>query len=366
VEALPLTPPDGAGAAAPSSPGVVAPAVPPGVGRLVLRLPNWLGDIVMAAPAVAAIARALPGAHVTAQAIRPFLPLASLLPGVADALPAGSDRGPGALVASRRTLALGRYDAAVVFPRGWRAALAARAARIPVRVGFGGPAKGLVLTHRVEGWRPLRGAHRSEFFGALARCFGAEIAGPWALTAPSEMLDAAESVLLRLGSRATKPLVVLEPGASFGPAKCWSPESYGRLARALLADGVDVATVGTAASLDVEERVAKVAGPGLLRAVGRTEHLGALIGLLARARLVVTNDTGPMHVAAALGTPVLALFGATDPRVSAPRGPGRIQVVMDPEPCSPCFLRTCPIPGHPCLTKLGVERVLRDARRLLA
>lgn len=346
-------------------PGLVAPAVPAGLTRVLLRLPNWLGDIVMAAPAVAAIVRALPGAHVTAQTIRPFLPLAALLPGVVAALPAGSDRGPGALLASRRELRLGRYDAAVVFPRGWRAAFAARLAAIPVRVGFGGAAKGLLLTHRVEGWRPLRRAHRTEFFGALAHCFGAAVEGPWALGAPSEMRDAAEHVLHRLGSRATRPLVVLEPGASYGPAKCWEPERYGLLARALLAEGLDVATVGTAASLSVERRVAAVAGPGLLRAVGKTESLGALIGLLARARLVVTNDTGPMHVAAALGTPVLALFGATDPRVSGPRGPGRTEVVMDPEPCSPCFLRTCPIPGHPCLSKLGVEHVLARARALL-
>jgi heptosyltransferase-2 len=332
---------------------------------VLVRLPNWLGDVVMAAPTVAAIARALPRARITAQVVRPFLPLAALLPGVAEALPAGADRGPASLLASRRTLRLGRYDAAVVFPRGWRAALAPRLAGIPVRVGFDGGGKGFVLTHRVEGWRPLRSAHRSAFYGALAVPFGAALEGPWALRPPAEMLAAAEHLLVRLGSRGTKPLVVLEPGASYGPAKCWAPERFGLLARTLLADGLDVVTVGTAASLDVEERVAAAAGEGLLRAVGKTEHLGALIGLLARARLVVSNDTGPMHVAGALGTPLLALFGATDPRVSAPRGPGRPVVLMDPEPCSPCFLRTCPVPGHPCLSKLGVDRVLREARALL-
>ena len=89
-----------------------------------------------------------------------------------------------------------------------------------------------------------------------------------------------------------------------------------------------------------------------------------LIALLAEASVVVSNDTGPMHVAAALGVPVVALFGASDPVVSAPVGPGPRTVLYDPEPCSPCFLRTCPVAGHPCLAKIGVERVLREVERI--
>jgi ADP-heptose:LPS heptosyltransferase len=115
----------------------------------------------------------------------------------------------------------------------------------------------------------------------------------------------------------------------------------------------------------VEARVARAAGGRVLRACGRTPDLLALVGVLARADLLLTNDTGPMHLAAALGTPVLALFGATDPVVSGPAGPGPRVLVHDPEPCSPCFLRDCPIPGHPCLAKIGSARVLREAVQLL-
>ncbi len=347
------------------APGLGAPEAPRAAQRVLLRLPNWLGDVVMAAPTVAAIARALPQARLTAQVIKPFVPLAALLPGVSEALPVGRDRGLSDLWASRRTLREARYDLAVVFPRGVRAALAPRLAQIPTRVGFGGRGKGLLLTHGVSGWKPLRSQHRSLFYGALALPFGETPHEPWALTPPPAALAAADALLARLGCRSERPLVALEPGARYGPAKCWPPERFGELARALLAQGCDVVTVGTAATLSVEEQVARIAGAGLRRAAGKTDDLGQLIGLLARARLLVTNDTGPMHLAAALGTPVLALFGATDPRVSAPRGPGLSRIVMDPEPCSPCFLRDCPIPGHPCLTKIGTARVLREAREML-
>jgi heptosyltransferase-2 len=346
-------------------PVLEAPAVPAGARRVLLRLPNWLGDVVMAAPTVEAIARALPGARITAQVIAPFLPLALLLPGVHEAMAAGSDRGPRTLWASRRALKQGGYDLAVVFPRGVRAALAPWLARIPTRVGFASRGKGALLTHGVRGWKPLRQAHRSTFYGALAAPWGASLGPPWALKAPAEALAQADALLARLGFKGDRPLVALEPGARYGPAKCWPPERFGALARALLAQGLGVVTVGTAATRSVEEQVAAVAGPGLTRSAGRTDDLLALVGILARARLLVANDTGPMHLAAALGTPVLALFGATDPRVSAPRGPGPLRLLMDPEPCSPCFLRTCPIPGHPCLTKIAPVLVLREARALL-
>ncbi len=347
------------------APGLQAPPVTRPVERLLVRLPGWLGDVVMAGPTVAALARGLPGARMTVQVAAPFLPLARLLPGVAEAEAAPRVTGLGSAWRAARALRARRFDAAVVMPRGARAALPVRLARIPVRVGFSGPGHRWLHTHRVRGWRPLRSAHRSAFYGALALPFGQAPEGPLELVAPPEALAQAEALLLRLGRRGERPLVALEPGARYGPAKCWPPGRFGELARLLLREGLDVVTVGTARTRDVEAEVARAAGPGLLCAAGRTDDLATLLGLLAQANLLVTNDTGPMHVAAALGTPVLALFGATDPVVSGPRGPGPRRVLSDPEPCSPCFLRDCPIPGHPCLSKIGATRVLREAQALL-
>lgn len=345
------------------------PRVQTPVTRLVVRLPPWLGDVVLAAPGLAALRRALPTAHL-AVAVRPGLEgLAALLPGV-DAtvsLPAG--RGAGAVRGAARALAAGRFDAALLLPRGARAALEAFLARIPVRVGFGAPFQRLLLTHPVEGWRPWRTAHRTRWFALPARAFGAAPA-PEAplppLVVPAASRASARRLLGALGRRPERALVVLEPGAAYGPAKCWPPERFGDLARRLLARGVDVLTTGTGAARDLEQDIALRAGGGLLRGAGRTPDLAVLAGCLAQAALVVTNDTGPMHLASALGTPVLALFGATDPAVSGPAGPGPRRILLAPTPCSPCFLRTCPIPGHPCLAAIGVARVEQAACALLA
>jgi lipopolysaccharide heptosyltransferase II len=245
-----------------------------------------------------------------------------------------------------------------------RAAWAPWLARIPVRVGFAG--RGPLLTHGVTGWKPWRRRHRSAWYGLLARPFGAEAVRPLALTLPEAERQAARTLLGALGRRRGRPLVVLEPGASYGSAKCWPAERFGEVAARLLAEGADVLTVGLAGARPLERRLAERAGPGLLSAVGRTPSVALLAGVLAEADLLVANDTGPMHLAAALGTPVLAVFGATDPVVSGPAGHGPRGLVFEPEPCSPCFLRTCPVPGHPCLTKIPAERVLAAARAMLA
>jgi heptosyltransferase-2 len=341
------------------------PDVPDGQKRILVRLPNWLGDVVMAAPTVAAIHAARPDAEIVAQVVAPFLPLAAMLPGVSRAIPASRDRSGAERRASVEALHAVAPDAAVVFPRSLRASLAPKRAGIAVRVGYGGAGRKRAFTHAVTGWKPYRRGHRSAWFGLLARAFGTQPAAPQTIEVPAAQRAAASELLAGLGRDVGRPLVVLEPGASYGPAKCWPAERFGLLAQRLIAAGYDVATVGTDATRPVEQVVAQAAGGGLLRTAGRTPDLGVLMGLLAGARLVISNDTGPMHLAAVVGAPVLALFGATDPVVSSPIGAGPRTLLYDPEPCSPCFLRTCALPGHPCLAKVGVARVERVATRLL-
>lgn len=334
-------------------------AVPKNLTRILVRLPNWLGDVVMAAPAVAAIHAARPDAELVAQVKQPFRALAERLPGIARSIPAGRDKTPRDWLRGRKALRAERFDAAVLFPRSWRAAWVPRLARIPVRLGFSHGATRRALTHRATGWRPLREGHRSAYFHLLTQAFGVE--GP----PPELRLDVMEgdrvrarAILLRLGRTPGRPLVALEPGASYGAAKCWPAEHFGALAAQLIEDGCDVVTVGTSESRPVERRVRALA-PGLLCGTGETPDLPSLMGVLAEANVLVTNDTGPMHVAGALGTPIVALFGASDPKVSAPLGTGPREVLYEPEPCSPCFLRACPVAGHPCLTKIGPARVRR-------
>ena len=281
-------------------------------------------------------------------------------------MPATKDRSPFAVRASGRALRAQAFDGAILFPRGLRAALPAKSARIPVRIGYGGRGRARLFTHAVENWRPYRDAHRTAWFGLLARVFGAEPSLPHTFPLDEATRAAAGRLLLSQGRHTERPLIVLEPGASYGAAKCWPAEQFGALAGRLVRDrGLDVAVVGTEATRAIEARVVKHAGVPLIQTAGKTQDLDLLLGIMSHADAVVSNDTGPMHVAAGVGARVLALFGASDPRVSSPTGSGLRRVIYDPEPCSPCFLRTCPIQGHPCLSKIGVARVERELLALL-
>lgn len=346
---------------------LVVPRVPDGPQRILLRLPAWLGDVVMARRAIEAISAARPKALLTAECLPAYGPLAAALPGIAETVLAAKERTPAEAWRARRRMRAANYDAVVCFPRSVRAAVVPALARVPVRLGYGSPGTRPFLTHRIEHWHPWRRAHRSVWFGLLAQAFGAtEVPIPHTpLAPPPAALEPTHRLLLALGRHPERPLVVLEPGASYGAAKCWPLERFAEVARRLTTSGrADAIVVGTAATRPLEAQLAQHA-PGLLRAAGRTPDLGVLMGVLQSAAVVLSNDTGPMHLAAALGVPVVALFGASDPVVSSPLGPGPSTVLYEPEPCSPCFLRECPVAGHPCLARISVARALAVLERHL-
>ena len=336
--------------------------------RILVRLPNWVGDVCFAAPTIEALAAAAPEASFVFAGRSGLAALVSRFPRFERFVEVDSDGGVVAARASARSLRDLSIDAALVIPRSLRSALAPALARIPVRVGFAAQARSILLTHAVRGWKPLRLAHRSAYVAALLAPFGVEITPrPWAFDPPDDALAFADGFLASAPNRrARAPLVAFEPGGAYGVAKRWPDERYAELARRLVSShGADVVLVGTKDAAPLHDRIAALAGVPLLRAAGATD-LVQLAALLRRAALLVTNDTGPMHLAAAVGTPVLALFGSTDPAVCGPRGRGPLRVLYEQVECAPCYLRECPVPGHPCLDQFSVERVEREVRSLLA
>jgi lipopolysaccharide heptosyltransferase II len=174
---------------------------------------------------------------------------------------------------------------------------------------------------------------------------------------------AAEAAAARWLEELGGPPLVLNVGAT-KPANRWPPERFGELARALASElGVPVCLTGGPADREAASHARDAAGPGLVDLVGRTS-LPELVSLLARARLWIGCDTGPMHIAAACGTPVVALFGAADERRTGPYGAGH-RVVRTSPPCAPCNRRSCPLPRHVCMEDLSVEQVLAVARAAL-
>ncbi|HEV8210767.1 MAG TPA: glycosyltransferase family 9 protein, partial [Vicinamibacterales bacterium] len=208
-----------------------------------------------------------------------------------------------------------------------------------------------------------RGLHQVESYQGLVRTLGFA-SGPVEprVRVPQEARDAASRLLADAGWNGRAPLVALAPGAAYGGAKRWPPEYFGELVSALAADGVSSVMVGSTADAATATDVARAAGAAgrLHNLVGRTD-LSALAGVLTLCRTLVTNDSGAMHLAAAAGVSVTAMFGPTDDAATRPLGEAHA-ILTHPVWCRPCMLRECPL-DHRCMRGIDVAAVLASMRR---
>lgn len=310
--------------------------------RLLVRLPNWLGDALMARPLLLALRAAHPGAVVTACGPAPLLELLST-----DLAWDRAEPWPPTAGAWPRWRAE-RFEAAVVCPPSFSSAWMAWRLGARRRVGFRGDARDWLLTDAVG--RPPRGdVHLSSEYLALgARLGAAEV--PW-------------RVLPVNGVAAGAPYAVLGPGAVFGPAKRWPAEAYAETGRRLAAHGLQIRVCGAAADREICDAVATAIGPRSECLAGRTS-LVEQAALCAGASVVVCNDSGLAHLAGAVGAATVVIFGSTSSAWTAPLGE-RVRVVQHPPVCSPCFRRTCAI-GFACLHAVGVDEVVAACEKLAA
>ena len=323
---------------------------------IAVRLPNWLGDTVMAVPALAAVRAAWSDARVLAAG-----PWAALLAqqGLADVLVDYPRRWSGRLRAAD-TVSNFAPDLAIVLPNSLESALAAWYWGARRRVGFAAAGRAVLLTDAVPVPSPRR--HQiDEYLMLVERCGAAVTARDPVLGAPApasaERLEARR--LLETAGAVASPRIGVHLGAAYGPAKLWPVERVVDFCRLLAADRTTAILLG--APGDVESAAAVTARAPAVSLVGR-DRPALLPALLSELDVLVSGDTGVAHLAAALGTPVVTLFGPTDPRLSAPRGP--VAVLTHPVPCAPCFYRTCPI-EHPCLRDLHAAAVYAQARMVV-
>ncbi len=342
-----------------------APARP---GRILVRAPNWIGDAVMATPAL----RALRAGQRRAEIVLEGPPaVEALLRGLPSFDRFSPDPGPGALAQLRRARRLERegYDWAVLLPDSPRAALGPWLARVPRRVGYARTRlRRALLTDPLE--PPGQGSRRVpismiERYLRVTRALGCPDAGDaLELVVPARASERVERFLEGRTEPAAR-LLAITPGARFGASKVWPAEHFARAADALARrHGLRVVLAPGPGEEPIAAAVAdRMREPALVwsRPPADIEELKAL---LARSELLLVGDTGPRHLAVALGTPVVVVMGPTDPRHTA-HHPERQRVLREELPCSPCHLPTCPI-DHRCMTRLAPERVVAAAEELLA
>jgi len=326
----------------------------PDPARIVIRAPNWLGDAVMALPAMAAVRRAHPGKTVILAARASIAPLfQEITPAAPDEiLSVDAEREADQLRALRA-------DAIVLLPNSFGSAWTAKRAGIGERWGYRASGRGLLLTRGVP--RPRGRVHQVEYYAALARGLGFEAPEGErpALSASPASLERADRVLasspVASGLSRKTPFVVFAPGAAYGHAKRWPPDRVARVIARLSAQGLTAVLVGARDDRDTGRAIESTlpADARVVNLIGRTS-LGELVGVIARAAAFVSNDSGAMHIAAALGVPLTAIFGPTDERVTAPAG--EADVIVRDVFCRPCMLRECPI-DHRCMKRIDVDSV---------
>ncbi len=322
--------------------------------RLVVA-PNWIGDAVMSLPFVRALRRANPEGGLCVLA--PTGP-AAIYRAEASADTVLVSAGLAGDVAALRRL---RFAEAWLLPNSFRAALVAFLAGVPTRFGYATDSRGFLLT---EAPAPPDGTHHQlRDYDALLRSRGIDPdLEPPVMPISEAGAERAREILRQTGLPTDGPLVLLSPGSAVARTKRWPSERFALLADALAGRGLARAIVVGPAERDLGEHVARAASAPVPVLGADLDPVG-LAELLAAASVAVTNDSGPMHLAGAVGTPVVGIFGPTDPGRTAPSGsPHRVldRYVF----CSPCFRTECPY-GHECMKEITVEAVLRAVEELI-
>jgi heptosyltransferase-2 len=331
--------------------------------KILVRATNWVGDAIMALPALRAIRERFPEAEITILA-RPYVAFIYKDQQVCDNV---------RFVDYKRDMVgeirAQKFDIAVLLQNAFEAAWFAWRAGIPERIGYARDGRSLLLTKAVPVPKVREiPAHEQYYYLELLRRIGWLDSLPHEsfikIHVPDENRQRAADFLLSAGAKPGSLRVAIGAGASYGSAKCWPPDRFAELANRLQAQAnVDVILFGTSAEAAVSSAIAAGMRRSPIDLTGKTA-INDLPALLSQCHLFIGNDSGAMHVAGAVGLPVVAVFGPTDPFGTAPVTP-RCSIVQDKPYCSPCFLRRCPT-DHRCMTSVRPDAVEAAARHWIS
>ncbi|MCB9849457.1 MAG: lipopolysaccharide heptosyltransferase II [Phycisphaerales bacterium] len=342
--------------------------------RLLVIMPNWVGDVVMATPALRALRKQYANTHITLLIKRNAREVVEGGPWADEVIEwSPRRRGVGKLLepmADAARLRRGKYDWVLLLVNSFRTGVVAKLAGIPRRIGYDRDGRGPLLTDRIK---PLREGGRFamvsavHYYNELVKRLGCEEPGEAMelFTSPKDDAFVAER-LARWGIADAHPLVVLNPGASFGISKLWIPERYAEVADRLVAEhGAKVVITFGPGEKELAYRIAKAMREKAYVADDPPGTLGQLKSLVARADLLLNNDTGPRHFAKAFNRCVVTVFGSTHVEWTH-TDYARERIVRVDVDCGPCQKKVCPLEHHKCMTGVTSDMVYDAARMLLS
>lgn len=339
--------------------------------KILIRATNWVGDAIVSLPALRAVRCRYPNASIAILA-RPYVADIYRSQAVADTLipydTSGAYRGIRGRERMAAELRAQKFDVALLLQNAFDAAWLAWRVGIPERIGYARDGRSLLLTKAVPVPKASEiPAHEQFYYLELLRRAGwlDRVEGETfvALRVDDASTQEAERTLVEAGARPDGVRIAIGAGASYGSAKCWPPERFAVVANQMAEQsGAEIILFGTSGEAAVSAAISAVLRRPAIDLTGKTT-IAELPALLSRCHLFIGNDSGAMHVAAAVGLPVVAIFGPTDPNGTAPITP-RCTIVQEKPHCSPCFLRRCPI-DHRCMNRITTDAVLGAARHRL-
>lgn len=348
---------------------------PEAIERLLIRGTNWVGDSVMSVPAMREIRRIFPRARISLL-VRPWVrdvyAGADFIDEILEFDKTQTHRGVPGLLRLASELRQRKFEVAILLQNAIEAAILSWLAQIPVRIGYARDGRGVILTHHCRIDPEVLRMHQAYYYLDVLTAARLLDGRPWLRSDYRLSIDlavraadqaAAGQMLRDQGVEPGQTLIGINPGAHYGGAKRWSSRRYAAVADALVSKfDARILVFGSPGERRVADEVASCMVHKPLVFAGRTT-LGQLMGLIRECSLLITNDSGPMHLAAALAVPQVAIFGSTSDAATGPLSE-RAVVIKEPVECSPCFLRECPIDFR-CMTRITVERVLHAAETIL-
>jgi len=330
----------------------------------VVRAPNWIGDAILSLPALASVHKSYPAAEIWVAASEWTQGIFLSLDFVKGTIPLSHRNSYKSIHEDAQELKKQSFDIGILFTNSFGSALLFALAKIPQRWGYARDGRHLLLTKRVEISALEAPKHHIHYYLSLISRLGMETEPPHLDFPLNDDARTQAGVLLRsLPVNMHKTIIMLSPGASYGPAKRWPASSFSRLATELQQKhDAEILIIGSGTDQEIAAAVAEPMSKKPIDLTGKTTLL-QLAGAISLSNLFITNDSGPMHLANALKIPVVAIFGPTDPRITGPfQSPSK--VLKGQVSCWPCSYRVCPF-EHQCMTQISPERVLEECQGFL-
>ncbi|MBF0121026.1 MAG: lipopolysaccharide heptosyltransferase II [Desulfobacterales bacterium] len=335
------------------------------INRILIRSTNWIGDAIMTTPTVRAIRKNFPEAFISLLAKPWVAPVFKNNPYIDNILiydEADKHRGNLGKLRLSKDLKKNSFDLAILLQNAFEAALITFWARIPIRIGFNRDARRLLLTHPVPCTNEIKKVHQTKYYlgileGVELKTDGTELD----LNIKTEEDIEAENILKQYGINSYDKIIGINPGATYGTAKRWFYERYAEVSKRLIDSfGVWVLVFGSPKEIDLGEQICRSVGNRSINLCGKTD-LSNAIAIINRCNLFITNDSGLMHIAAALNIPQIAIFGSTDHITTAPAST-KSQIIKIETPCSPCLKPDCPKEHHKCMKNITTDMVYDSAK----